>query len=574
MSEHPYGAWILMPPLVAFAMAVLTRRIVISLVVGIFAGSLLMANGNPIIALGQTWETHLWPTFTDPGKLRLYSFTIVMGALVGVITVTGGMRSLINGLIPLARTRRRGQMATWLMGMIVFFDDYASTILIGNTLRPLCDRLRISRAKLAYIIDSTAAPTASLALVSTWIAVEIDYISDGLVASGLDGSLAFEAFVSSIPYRFYVLTSLVLVPITVMMQRDLGAMHKAESGCLATADVSEKETETEAGTDDRYRWLLAVLPILAMLVVVIVGLFVTGQRALAEQSTAGVNSELNGFPWIRQVLGAASSSASLQYGAMVGLAVAMGLPLAMRMISMSQLTEGAASGIRIILPAVAVLWAASALSRMTSDRSVSGEVASRPYQFQDHRLYAADYLAGLLSGETQARSSGISASQRVSTQRFSISITPTVSFLLAAIVAFCTGTSYGTMGILLPMVIPLVCRMLALDGEVSLSDPILLATAAGVLSGAVFGDHCSPISDTTILSSQSAGCDHLTHIWTQAPYAALAAGVSVVLGTLPIGFGVSVWYLLAAQMVALVICTRVFGRKANERPASDVTVNS
>ncbi len=569
MSEHPYGAWILMPPLVAFAMAILTRRIVLSLVVGIFAGSLLMANGNPFAALGQTWETHLWPTLTDPGKLRLYSFTIVMGALVGVITVTGGMRSLINGLIPLARTRRRGQMATWLMGMLVFFDDYASTILIGNTLRPLCDRLRISRAKLAYIIDSTAAPTASLALVSTWIAVEIDYISDGLVASGLDGSLAFEAFVSTIPYRFYVLMSLVLVPITVMMQRDLGAMHKAESGCLAAANVSEEATDTEAGTDDRYRWLLAVLPILAMLVVVIVGLFVTGQRALAEQSTAGLNSELNGFPWIRQVLGAASSSASLQYGAMVALAVAMGLPLAMRTMSMTQLTEGATSGIRIILPAVAVLWAASALSRMTSDRSVTGDVASRPYEFQDHRLYAADYLAGLLSGDTNASSSNAPESQR-----FSTSIMPTVSFLLAAIVAFCTGTSYGTMGILLPMVIPLVCRMLALEVEVSLSDPIFLATAAGVLSGAVFGDHCSPISDTTILSSQSAGCDHLTHVWTQAPYAALAAVVSVMLGTLPIGFGVSVWYLLPAQMVALVVCTRVFGRKANDRPETGVNVNS
>ncbi len=570
MSEHPYGAWILMPPVVAFAMAIITRRIVLSLIIGVFAGALLMADGNPLVATYHTWETHLWPTLIDPGKMRLYSFTIIMGAMVGVITVSGGMRSLMDSLIPLARTRRRGQLATWFMGMVIFFDDYASTILLGSTLGPLCDRLRISRAKLAYIIDSTAAPTASLALVSTWIAVEIDYIRDGFVASGLDGSLAFEAFVASIPYRFYVLTSLVLVPITVIMQRDLGSMHAAESTCLASsASIEDDVAAIETDSHERYRWLLAVVPIVAMLLVVIIALIVTGQLAVAEQVSSGASDELSGLAWIRQVLGAASSSASLQYGAIVGLAVAMGMPLLMRTMSVNQLKDGARAGVRLILPAVAVLWTASALSRMTTDRSVAGEVASRPYQFQDHRLYTADYLASFLAGDKRATDGAATDSLA-----FSIALAPTVSFLLAAVVAFCRGTSYGTMGILLPMAIPLVCGMLSVDGNVSLSDPILLATAAGVLSGAVFGDHCSPISDTTILSSQSAGCDHLTHVWTQAPYAALAATVSIVLGTLPIGFGVSVWYLLPAQFAALVLFTRLLGRHATENPRSTIEINS
>ncbi len=559
MSEHPYGAWILTPVLVAFAMAVLTRRIVISLIVGVFAGSLLMANGNPFTALYQTWETHLWPTLIDPGKMRLYSFTIAMGAMVGVITASGAMRSLIDGLIPFARTRRRGQLVTWLMGIAIFFDDYASTILLGSTLRPLYDRLRISRAKLAYIIDSTAAPTASLAFVSTWIAVEIEYISDGLVASGLDASTAFEVFIYSIPYRFYVLTSLFLVPISVMMQRDLGSMHRAELECLAASSPQAEVYEDEGGDHHRHRWLLAVIPIATMLLVVISALFVTGQQAIAEQVASGAPGELSGLAWVRKVLGAASSSVALQYGALAGLGVALGLPMAFCTLPWSQLTEGAARGVRVILPAVAVLWTASALSRMTSDRAVHGETSSSPYQFQDHRLYAADYLAGLFSSDSLE---GGSASQN-----FSTALMPTVSFLLAAVVAFCTGTSYGTMGILLPMVIPLVCKMSQLDGDLSWSDPVLLASIAGVLSGAVFGDHCSPISDTTILSSQSSGCDHLTHVWTQAPYAALAAIISVALGTLPIGLGVSVWYLLPIQLLALVVCMRLWGR--NLKDATD-----
>jgi len=557
--EHPYGVWILLPPLVAFAIAILTRRTVLSLIVGVYAGTLLMAGGNPFVALYQTWETHLWPTLIDPGKLRVFSFTILMGAMVGVVTISGGMRSLIRCLLPLASNRRRGQLVTWLMGNVIFFDDYASIILLGGTFRSLCDRLRISRAKLAYIVDSTAAPTASIAIVSTWIAAEVDYISDGLLASGQDGSLAFETFVFSIPYRFYVITSLLLVPITVIMQRDLGSMHSAEAQCVATKCVDEDEAaDAESVPDHWYSWVFAVVPIVVLLTVVIVGLYATGRQAIAEETGGVVVLNQTGFERFRQIIGAASSSVSLQYGAIMGLATAIGLPLVMRAMSFERLSEGAVSGVRIILPAVAVLWTASSLSRMTSDRSVNGEVETTAFQFHDHRLYAAEYLTGFLTS-TAAAPGDVGNGQWLA-----LSIAPTVAFLLASFVAFCTGTSYGTMGILLPMLIPIVCGMLSFNGDASLSDPILLATIASVLAGAVFGDHCSPISDTTILSSQSSGCDHLTHIWTQAPYATLGAFISVFLGTLPIGFGVSVWILLPLQLVAMIVLTRLLGRKTPE----------
>jgi len=557
--EHPYGVWILLPAVVAFAMAIMTRRTVLSLMVGVYAGALLMAGGDPFVAIYQTWETHLWPTLIDPGKLRVFSFTILMGAMVGVVTISGGMRSLISCLMPVASNRRRGQLATWLMGNVIFFDDYASIILLGSTFRSLCDRLRISRAKLAYIVDSTAAPTASIAIVSTWIAVEIDYISDGLLASGMDGSMAFETFVLSIPYRFYVISSLLLVPITVIMRRDLGSMHAAEAECIATKYVAEDEvTDSTSALDHWYSWIFAVVPILVLLIAVVVGLYVTGRQAVAEETSGVVALNQTSFERFRQIIGAASSSVSLQYGAIVGLATAIGLPLLMRAMSFERLSEGAVSGVRIVLPAVAVLWTASTLSRMSTDRSVNGEVETTPFQFQDHRLYAAEYLTGFLTSTPGA------SDDNSNSQWFALSLAPTVAFLLASFVAFCTGTSYGTMGILLPMLIPIVCGMLSLDGDVSLSDPLLLATIASVLAGAVFGDHCSPISDTTIMSSQSSGCDHLTHVWTQAPYATLAASISVVLGTLPIGFGVSVWYLLPLQLVGMIVFTRLLGRKTSE----------
>ena len=236
MTEHPFGWLSLLPPLVAIALAIATRRIVLSLVVGIFAGSLVMSGGDLLTAVYHTWETHLWRTFTDPGKLRVFSFTLLMGAMVGVISASGGMRGLVDLVSPFASNRRRGQLATWMMGLLVFFDDYANTMLLGSTLRPICDRLRISREKLAYLVDSTAAPVAGLAPLSTWVAVEIDYIGNGLDSIGDDGLSAFALFLASIPYRFYIWSALLLVPMVAFLGRDFGAMVGAERAAAADSE--------------------------------------------------------------------------------------------------------------------------------------------------------------------------------------------------------------------------------------------------------------------------------------------------------------------------------------------------
>ena len=606
MDEHPFGWFSLLPPVVAIVLAIATRRIVLSLVAGIFGGALLMAGGNPLVAIYHTWETHLWNTLIDPGKLRVFSFTIVMGAMIGLITKAGGMQGLINLIGPYASDRRRGQLGTWIMGMLIFFDDYANTILLGSTLRPVTDRLKISRQKLAYLVDSTAAPVAGLAPLSTWVAIEIDYIADGLSSVDASGTSAFALFLASIPYRFYIWSALFLVPIIALLGRDFGPMLKAERDALLDETVPQ-ESES-AAEPTKARWYNAVLPILFTLAVVIYFIVDTGSRGACisaadlatEQAQAfgtpdemtnelitklsdvaatgritqtktqiaslanAMGDQMEKQPDLpsggitspallaRDILGEADSSLALQYGALAGLALAVVLVLFSRAISVDQIVGGAMSGAKVVLPAVAILWTASAMSRMTTADSVDG-AESAAYEFKDHRLYTADFLTSIISGEGDD-----TASVSQSAKYF-----PTIVFLLAAVVAFCTGTSWGTMGILVPMVVQSGYALLSVgEATVSPNDPILLSAIGGVLAGAVFGDHCSPISDTTVLSSQSSGCDHLSHVWTQMPYALLAAAISVLLGTLPIAFGYSVWLCLPLQLAALVLVVRLIGRKA------------
>ena len=210
---------------------------------------------------------------------------------------------------------------------------------------------------------------------------------------------------------------------------------------------------------------------------------------------------------------------------------------------------------RIVVPAIMILWTASALSRMTGNKSVEGATPAVEYEFKQQRLYTAEYLAD----QVLPRDDSASESTDVST---TIRLMPTVVFLLAAVLSFATGTSFGTMGILMPMTVALTCNLLmAQHGTIDPTDPVLLASVASVLSGAVFGDHCSPISDTTILSSQASGCDHMAHVLTQLPYALLVGGVTVVLGTLPIGWGVNVWILLPVQLFTLAAILAYFGKR-------------
>ncbi len=557
MENHPYGLLSFLPPVVAIVLAIVTRRPVISLLIGIYSGALVTAGGNPLVAMADTCEVHLWPTLIDPGKMRVFAFTLLMAGMIGVICRCGGMNGLIQLISPLAKTRRSGQLITWLLGLVVFFDDYANTILLGSTLRPLCDRLRISREKLAYLVDSTAAPVASLALLSTWIAVEVDYIGEGIAGTGaVNFTNAMELFVASIPYRFYAVMALLMVPLIALTGRDFGPMLIKERERIAAPLVDDRLPPSYDLVDelspDTARWYNAVAPIALTLVVVMILLYVTGVHNL-DAASAGAS------PALREIVGAADSSLALQYGSLAGLALVSLLCRAQGLLTNAAIFQAAGNGMRVVLPAIAILWCASALSRMTGNKSVDGDSGSG-YEFRDHRLYTGDFLAENImpSSESPNAANGLARPTL-------IKLLPTAVFVLAAILSFSTGTSFGTLGLLMPMTITLTYSLLQSQaGTVEPSNGILLACIAGVLSGAVFGDHCSPISDTTILSSQSCACDHISHVLTQLPYALLVAFVSIVLGTLPLGWGVSVWLLLPLQLAALLAILMTFGKKVEE----------
>jgi len=563
MPEHPYGWLSLLPPTLAIVLAIATRRVLLSLASGVFVGALITSQWQPWEAFGNTLELHLWKSLVNEDLLRVFVFTLLMGAMVGVINRAAGMRGLVDRLSLWATNRQRGQLMTWALGLVIFFDDYANTLLLGNTLRPLCDRLKISREKLAFLVDSTAAPVSGLALVSTWVAGEISYVQQGVsqiiggTGSGDSEYKAFELFVNSIPYRFYVLWALVFVFIIAWLGRDFGPMLAAERRTLRGDDGPNLKSggpidPTLPDESTPARWYNAVVPIAATVGAIVWLLYQSGLANLALEADEPVRSMMN-------IFGAADSYSSLLWGALFGLVVTLVMVSAQRLLSGNEMMAAADAGARVMIPALAILWLASSLSKITGNEAPDGYVAPaaqtagdlasadeqpNPFPNAAHQLYTGQYLSSVIG------------------DRVPLWLLPTCVFVLSGAVAFSTGTSWGTMGIVMPLVIPLVHSMLTASGGASPDAPILLGSIGSVLAGAIFGDHCSPISDTTVLSSQSSGCDHMAHVWTQLPYALTVGATAILLGTLPIGLGISPWVMLPIGVATLVGVVLVAGRRA------------
>jgi Na+/H+ antiporter NhaC len=409
---------------------------------------------------------------------------------------------------------------TWLMGICIFFDDYTNTLLVGNAMRPVTDRHRVSREKLAFLVDSTAAPVACVALISTWIGTQVSYLNKAFVSSGTDLN-PFSVFLSSLPYAFYPACALTLTLMVALMGRDWGPMLKAERrarggallGELAQplADYESSGIAPDEGTPQH--WWNAALPVLSVVVVTVIGLYVTGLLSLLEEGAPEIT--------LRTIIGASDPFVVLLWASLVGLALAVVLAVGQQILSLKESLAAAVLGIKSMLMAVLVLTLAWSL----------GEVCDG--------LGTAEFLVGQLS------------------ESISAGMIPLGVFLIAAAVSFATGTSWGTMAILTPLAIPLI---LAADPNGGAS-PELVATVSAILGGSVFGDHCSPISDTTIMSSMASGCDHVDHVRTQLPYALLASLVAMILCYLPGALlGFSPW-LLPLGLVVMVVALRLLGRK-------------
>lgn len=524
-----FGAESLLPPVVAIVLAIATKRVVLPLAAGVFAGALLLAHADPSRSWYEApavfWEAMRGSMFST-SHLQALAFSLMLGAMVGVIESGGGMRALVRWLSGKVRSRRGAQTMIAASGLAIFFDDYANSLLLGGTMRSTSDRYGISREKLAYLVDSTAAPVAGLAIVGTWAAIEISYMGEGLRAGGIaDPKAAFLLFLESIPYRFYPWLALVFVFAVAITGRDFGPMQLAESESLrklpSQTEGSQGEADSE-GASPRWLWIAAVLPVLVCVVVVAAVLVGTGIPAVARWNPGDGRLRQAG-----EIFGNGDSYVALIYGSLSGLLIAIAATLWLGGCRTRDAFASALAGARQMMPALVILWFAWALSSLTDA----------------DQLDTGGYLSRVLSA------------------RLDIRMLPTVVFLLAGAIAFSTGTSWGTMGILTPLSISLALRM---EGTGQADGAIVLATCGSVLAGAIFGDHCSPISDTTVLSSQASGCNHVAHVRTQMPYAMVVGLVCVVLGTLPAAFGISPWISLIAGSVCLVAVIRVIGKPPRE----------
>ncbi len=505
-----------LPPLLAIGLALATRDVLISLFLGIFGGALILFDWNPFAAFGRSIDSFIAPAVANPGQASILVFTILLGGMVGLVTKNGGTHGIVERLKPYATSPRRGQLATWALGVLVFFDDYANTLIVGPTMRPITDKLKISREKLAYIVDSTAAPVVCLFPISTWVGFEIGLIDAGFKQLGLDID-AYTFFVQTIPYRFYPIFALVMVAVLAITRFDFGPMRKAEQrarelglvlaeDAAPIADYGSKEVEPPA--DIPKRAFNAILPIVTVVAVTMLGLYLTGSAKLGEEEAS-----------IRTILQNAESSRALLWGSLSGMLLALSLPLAQRLLKIREAMEAMMGGFKAMFMALVVLVLAWGLAAVCA------------------QLHTADYLVAI-------------ASDNVAPVWL-----PALTFILSAATAFATGSSWGTMGILEPLVIP-ICHSLSLAAGHQVGSETytlyMLASIASVLAGSIWGDHCSPISDTTILSSMATGCDHIAHVRTQLPYALAIGVIAILVGSIPAAFGLSAWICVLAGSLLVI----------------------
>lgn len=484
----PFGIVSLVPPLLAIALAFLTKQVILSLFLGIFSGVLMLNGYNPFISFLRTLDTYILGSLADGWNAGIIIFTLSIGGMIGIIGKMGGTKAIAESLSKRAKTARSAQFATTLMGIVVFFDDYANTLIVGPTMRPLTDKLNVSREKLAYIVDSTAAPVAGMAFISTWIGYEIGLIADVFTGMGIEGNF-FMVFIRTLPYAFYNIFTIVLIYTLIYQGRDYGPMYDAEVRARTTGKVLAdgakpmSSLDFEDFADNRkieLRVSNAVVPIAVLVVATFMGLWYNGW-VLGEGS----------IPWgdIRGCFGNADASVVLIWAAILGSIVAGILALTRKIMNMTEVFEAWVDGCKSLLITAIILILAWSIG------AVVGEVGT------------ANFLIQVVSSTVPAL------------------LLPILVFAISCIVAFSTGTSWGTMAIVVPLAVPLASAYVTGDPTTS---PVVLATLSAVLSGSIFGDHCSPISDTTIMSSMASGSDHLDHVKTQIPYALTGAAFAMV----------------------------------------------
>ena len=454
--------WALIPPVVAIGLALITKEVYSSLFVGILLGGLLSANFKPVAALDAVLNEGLIAAVS--GTAGIFIFLVLLGALVALINKAGGSAAFGRWAEKNIKTRTGAAIATFLLGVLIFIDDYFNCLTVGSVMRPVTDAHKISRAKLAYLIDATAAPICMIAPISSWAAAVSEF-TEGTGYSGI------ELFIKAIPYNFYSLLTIVFIIAITLMKFDFGPMKKHEKNALLNGDLfttgtvaaDEKEEVSTKGIV-----LDLILPVIVLIIVCVLALIYVG-------------GFFSGASFV-DAFGNTDATVGLPWGGIITLIVTIIYLLARRVITFKEAMESIPKGFNAMVPAILILTFATALKNMTG------------------LLGAAEYVDMLM----KSAAAGLA------------NFLPAIIFLVACFLAFSTGTSWGTFGIL----IPIVTAIFPGDSE------LMIIGMSACLAGAVCGDHCSPISDTTIMSSAGAVCDHINHVSTQIPYAITVAAIS------------------------------------------------
>mgnify|MGYP003294478892 CR=1 FL=1 len=471
----PVGTlWSLFPPVIAIGLALITKEVYSSLFVGILMGGLLATNFKPIHAIDSMVSDGFISAVS--GSAGIFAFLVMLGIVVALLNKAGGSRAFGNWAAKHVKTKIGAAIATFLFGVLIFIDDYFNCLTVGAVMRPVTDNAKISRAKLSYLIDATAAPVCMIAPISSWAAAVSGYAPDG---QGLS------LFVKAIPYNFYSLLTFVFIIAITLMRFDYGPMRlhelNAQNGDLFTSGTGSENDEEEVVTNSKARVIDLVLPIIVLIGICVFSLFYVGRCMGEEWVFASANYDASlGFV---DAFSNTDATVGLPWGGLIALVFTMVYFVARRLVTFKEAMECVPKGFIAMVPAILILTMATTLKNMT----------------------------GLLESDTFVNN----ALQSASGLNYFL---PAIIFLAACGIAFATGTSWGTFGILIPIVLSIF----------EVGSPLGVMSMSACLAGAVCGDHCSPISDTTIMSSAGAQCDHINHVSTQLPYAITVAAISFV----------------------------------------------
>ena len=469
MTPALYGTWAaLIPPVIAIGLALITKEVYSSLFVGIVVGALLYAGGNPLVAV-----EHFFAILHEEvsGNLGIVIFLIILGTIVALMIRAGGSKAYGDWASSAIKGKSGALIATGLLGIVLGVDDYFNNLTVGNVMRPVTDTHKISRAKLAYMCDAVAAPVCIMMPISSWAAA---------VSGIIDGYDGFTLFVQAIPYNFYAILTLIMVFLTAALNIDFGPMKKHEdnaaNGDLYTTEERPYANAAEMKFNPNGKVIDLILPVIVLIVFCVIGLIYTG-------------GFFDGGITLQEAFANCSAPDGLSMGSFVALIIIMAFFLIRKAFTFNEMMECLPEGFKLMVPATLILTFAWTISGVTGS------------------LGAAEFVAGVVD----QFGAGL--------QNF----LPAVIFIIACLLAFATGTSWGTFGILIPIVLKVF--PVGADG---LPTPILMMAIGACLGGAVMGDHCSPISDTTIMASTGAQCHHINHVATQMPYAITVAAVCFV----------------------------------------------